>query len=163
MCIRDRNIPVTILADTEDEDNETISVSLSNPSNVSINDGMGVLSITDDDLPPSVFIDDLTTINEAAVNQNIVVRLSSPSQKTVSVDYATSDGTAVAGADYVADNGTVTFNPGVTTQNVQIAILDDQLDEVNEAFNVSLSNFNNASSGDNSSCLLYTSPSPRDS
>ncbi|MDC1135686.1 Calx-beta domain-containing protein [Alphaproteobacteria bacterium] len=151
-----QNIPVAILADTEDEDNETISVSLSNPSNVSINDGMGTLSITDDDLPPSVFIDDLTTINEAAVNQNIVVRLSSPSQKTVSVDYATSDGTAVAGADYVADNGTVTFNPGVTTQNVQIAILDDQLDEVNEAFNINLSNFNNASSGDNSSIVTIT-------
>ena len=149
-------IPIAALADSKDEDNETVSVSLNNPSNVTINDGLGVLTITDDDLPPSVTIDDLTTINEAAVNQNIVVRLSSPSQKTVSVNYATSDGTAVAGADYVSDNGTVSFNPGVTTQNIQIAILDDQLDETAEAFTVNLSNFNNATSADNSSLVTIT-------
>ena len=149
-------IPIAALADSKDEDNETVSVSLNNPSNVTINDGLGVLTITDDDLPPSVTIDDLTTINEAAVNQNIVVRLSSPSQKTVSVDYATSDGTAVAGADYVSNNGTVSFNPGVTTQNIQIAILDDQLDETAEAFTVNLSNFNNATSADNSSLVTIT-------
>ena len=111
--ITTQNIPIAVLADSKDEDNETVSVSLNNPSNVTINDGAGVLTITDDDLPPSVTIDDLTTNNEAAVNQNIVVRLSSTSQKTVSVDYATSNATAIAGADYVSDNGTVTFNPGL--------------------------------------------------
>jgi len=154
--VTSQSIPINIIDDAEDEDNETISVSLNNLSNVVLNDGVGILTITDNDLPPSVTIDDSTTTNEAAINQNIVVRLSSPSQKIVSVDYATSDGTAVAGADYVSDNGTVTFNPGITTQNIQIAILDDQLDEANEGFTVNLSNFNNASSGDNSSLVTIT-------
>ena len=50
------------------------------------------------------------------------------------VDYATGDGTATAGADYTAANGTLTFAPGETTKPISITIADDTVDEDGETF-----------------------------
>src|SRR5262249_9557236 len=66
--------------------------------------------------------------------------LSSPSADTVTVDYATADGTAQAGLDYVAAAGTVPFAPGETTQTVGGTILGDAIKEPNETFSLNLSN-----------------------
>ena len=69
------------------------------------------------------------------------VRLSSASQSTVTVNYATSDGTAtITGNDYQAASGTVTFNPGVTTATVIVKAVGDTVDEKNETFTLTLSN-----------------------
>ena len=57
------------------------------------------------------------------------VTLSGTPQGTVSVGYATQDGTADAGADYVAATGTLTFSPGETSKTVQVNVLDDLFDE----------------------------------
>jgi Calx-beta domain len=57
----------------------------------------------------------------------------------VTVAYATADGTAVAGADYVAASGTITFPPGATAQTITVEVLPDQLDESDETFTVVLS------------------------
>ncbi len=58
----------------------------------------------------------------------------------VSVDYATADGTAAAGADYTAASGTLTFAPGETSHTVSVALLDDAIDEGKETFKLTLSN-----------------------
>jgi hypothetical protein len=58
----------------------------------------------------------------------------------VSVSYATSDGTALAGADYTATSGTVTFADGETEKSFTVPVLDDALAEDAEAFNLTLSN-----------------------
>ncbi len=58
----------------------------------------------------------------------------------VSVDYATKDGTAAAGADYTAASGTLTFAPGETAKTVSVALLDDSHDEGKETFTLTLSN-----------------------
>ncbi len=58
----------------------------------------------------------------------------------VTVDYATTDGTATAGSDYTAVNGTLTFAPGVTEQEVRVPITGDETVEPNESFFVNLSN-----------------------
>ena len=58
----------------------------------------------------------------------------------VSVDYATKDGTAAAGADYTAASGTLTFAPGETAKTVSVALLDDSHDEGKETFTLRLSN-----------------------
>src|SRR5207247_960173 len=50
------------------------------------------------------------------------------------------DGTATAGLDYVAASGTLTFNPGETTQTISVTVLGDRLDEKDETFYVRLSN-----------------------
>ena len=54
----------------------------------------------------------MTTPNETAVGRLVTVSLSAASEKTITVDYATADGTANATNDYVTTTGTLTFNPG---------------------------------------------------
>ena len=56
----------------------------------------------------------------------------------ISVNYNTSDGSAVAGSDYVAGSGTLTFGIGVTSQQISIPILQDALSEAAESLSVSL-------------------------
>ncbi len=68
------------------------------------------------------------------------VRLNAPFPTTVSVDYATANGTAVAGSDYVAAAGTVAFAPGQTEQTFLVNTLDDLATEGTESFVVNLSN-----------------------
>ena len=58
----------------------------------------------------------------------------------VTVDYATADGTATAGADYTPANGTLTFAAGVTAKTVSVAVLDDAHDEGDETLTLTLSN-----------------------
>ena len=72
------------------------------------------------------------------------VGLSPASGKTVTVNYATANGTATAGADYVAATGQLTFAPGVVSQSITVAVLGDMLVEPAETFTVGLSSPVNA-------------------
>ena len=63
-----------------------------------------------------------STVVEGADDLEFVVSLSAASSETVSVDYATADGTAVAGTDYVAANGTVQFVPGETRKFIPVSV-----------------------------------------
>ena len=71
--------------------------------------------------------------------------LNPSSLQTVSVDYATGGGTATSGSDYTPASGSITFSPGDTTKNVTVTIADDDLDESDETFNLTLSDAVNAS------------------
>ncbi len=71
---------------------------------------------------------------------DFAVTLSRAASHEVSVDYATKDGTAAAGADYTAASGTLTFAPGETAKTVSVALLDDSHDEGKETFSLTLSN-----------------------
>ena len=77
-------------------------------------------------------------------NASYTVTLSSASTVPVSVNYATANVTATAGLDYTATIGTLTFAPGVTTQVLNIPILNDSLNEANETFTLTLSSPTNA-------------------
>ena len=62
-------------------------------------------------------------------------------KNNISVDWTTADGTATAGADYVASSGTATFTAtGAKSQTITIPVIGDLLDEANETFTVNLSN-----------------------
>ena len=76
------------------------------------------------------------------------VSLSSPSSDAVTVDFATADGTAIAGEDYQATAGTLTFAPGETLKAVAVTIYGDLLPEPNETYLVTLSNAVGVESGD---------------
>ena len=78
------------------------------------------------------------------------VSLSTASSKTVTVAYATEDATALAGSDYTAVQGTLTFAPGSTaSQPLTVSITDDRADEPeSETFTVVLSQATNATLGD---------------
>ncbi|MDB9485369.1 S8 family serine peptidase [Dolichospermum circinale CS-537/01] len=75
------------------------------------------------------------------------VTLSSDSTDAITVQYATVNNTATAGSDYTATNGTLTFAPGVTSQDIIIPILNDSLNEPQETFNLTLSSPTNAQLG----------------
>ena len=79
-----------------------------------------------------------------SVNARFRVELSSPSDATVTVDYATSDGSGLAGAkapgDYTATSGTLSFVPGDTVEFINVAVQGDLIDEVNERYDITLSN-----------------------
>jgi Calx-beta domain/Lamin Tail Domain/Bacterial Ig-like domain (group 2)/WD40-like Beta Propeller Repeat len=95
---------------------------------------------------PDISISDVTVTegDSGTVNATFNVTLSAASTQTVTVAFATADGTATAGADYQTASGTVTFNPTETTKPIVITINSDLLDEANETFFVNLSNATNA-------------------
>ena len=76
------------------------------------------------------------------------VRLNAAVKASVTVDYATSDGTAAAGEDYAATSGTLTFAPGETEKTVSVPIHDDSHDEGSETLSLTLSNAQGARIGD---------------
>ena len=123
----------SIINDTLDENNETVIVTLSSPGNATLgSDQVHTYTINDNDLPPSLSINDVSG-NETAGNREFTVTLSAASGLAVTVNYATSDGTATAGADYTAISATtLTFSPGQTTKTFNVAVLADSLDEANE-------------------------------
>jgi hypothetical protein len=91
--------------------------------------------------PPTISINDASATEGGA--ENFTVSLEScggPFDQTVTVDFATADGTAVAPGDYTPNSGTLTFAPGVTSQTVTVQTIDDNLLEVPETFVVNLSN-----------------------
>jgi hypothetical protein len=70
----------------------------------------------------------------------VAVTLSRSSNAVVTVNYATSNGTAVAPQDYTATSGTLTFQPGETSRTISVSINGDRKREANETFSVQLSN-----------------------
>jgi hypothetical protein len=81
---------------------------------------------------------------------SFAVTLSVPSRRTVSVAYATADGSALAASDYAAANGTVAFAPGETSKTVEVAVNGDIEVEADEAFTVVLTRPRNATIADGS-------------
>jgi hypothetical protein len=147
-----QSITVTVRGDTADEVNETFFVNLSNPGNATITDAQGQGTINDNDNPPSLSIDNETVTEGNTANTNAVfnVTLSAASGQTITVNYATANGTATAGTtgDYLAASGTLTFAPGTTNQTITVTVRPDTLDEPNETYFVNLSGATNATIAD---------------
>ncbi len=76
------------------------------------------------------------------------MRLSAASELTVSVEYATADGTAGEGSDYAARSGTLIFAPGTVQRVVSVPVYGDKGVEPDETFRLQLSNPANASLAD---------------
>ena len=86
------------------------------------------------------------SVADARVDENggaplaFAVTLSRAASSTVTVDYATADGSAQAGSDYTATSGTLTFAAGDTEETVEVSVLDDSHDEGGETMTLRLSN-----------------------
>ena len=124
--------------DAIDEATETFTLTATSVGGALPAPATGSASITDNDAAPLLSIDDVR-VNEAAGTATFTVRLSGASGLPVSVDFATADGSATAGADYTARAGTLTFAPGVVAQTITVAIANDAVYEGLENFNVNLS------------------------
>ncbi len=145
------NIPV--IGDVIREPDETFTVNLSNPVNGYIVSSQGTGTITNDDPNPSMSINDvaITEGNSGTKIFVFTVTLSSLTSQTVSVNFATANGTASSGgspADYIATLGSLSFSPGVTTMTISVPINGDVIVEPNETFVVNLSGATNANIAD---------------
>ncbi len=102
----------------------------------------GVASPPPSAAPPAVSVGAVTVAEPATGSGTAVfpVTLSKASATAVTVGYATGNATATAGSDYSAVSGTVSFAPGVTSQQISVPILADTTVEASETFTVTLSN-----------------------
>jgi glucose/arabinose dehydrogenase len=145
-----RTVSVPILGDVLDEDDETFTLNLSGATNATIADGQGAGTITDDDPLPFLLAGDCAVIegNAGPTPCAFTVLLAPVSGRTVGVAWATADGTATAGSDYVAGAASLTFPPGTTQQTVPVSVLGDAATEADESFFLNLSSPLNAALGD---------------
>ena len=140
----------------EPDGNDTISLTLPETTSCSSNraictdDGRKLSHSTSATVagPPSISVADATVTEAAGAVLAFTVSLSRSSSSNVTVDYATSDGTATAGADYTATSGTLTINGGSTSATVDVTVLDDSHDDGGETLTLTLSNASNGTLGD---------------
>lgn len=92
-------------------------------------------------------------VNETAGTATFTVTLSKTSTDTVTVKYATADGTAVANSDYNATSGTLTFAPGQTSKTITVSILDNAVLDGTRTANIVLSDSTYAAITDNTGVL----------
>jgi hypothetical protein len=145
-----QTVTVLVNGDALNEADETFFVNLSGAVNGNITTGQATGTIVNDDPLPGLSINNVTGPEGNATNptkwriQGFRVTLSAPSGQTVSVNFATADGTATANSDYVPTSGALTFAPGVTTQMVNVTIVGDTVQEPDETYTVNLSGASNA-------------------
>ncbi|BAQ61989.1 alkaline phosphatase [Geminocystis sp. NIES-3708] len=144
-------ITVNVQGDTTVEPDENFTVTLSNATNgATITTATAIGTIQNDDTNtflPQISISPNQTVIEGLTSlQNVTytVILSQASSQTVTVQYATTNGTAIAGSDYTATSGTLTFSPGQISKTIILPILNDFVNEFDENFNLTLSNSTNA-------------------
>lgn len=143
----------TATDDTDNDAGESVRLSFGTlPTAVSagtINEA--TVSITDDDgAVPTVSVSDVAVV-ESAGTADFTVTLSAASSVAVTVDVATSDGTATAGSDYTAVTRTVSIAAGSTSATVSVPIADDAVEESHETFTLTLSSPADATLGTASS------------
>jgi hypothetical protein len=157
--------PITVLVnrDTKFEPDETFFVNLFSPVNATIGDTQGQGTITNDDAVPSISISDVTANegNSGPTSFTFTVSLSNASYQTVTVNYATADGTATtANNDYLSNSGTLIFAPGEASESIIVTVNGDMLNEPDETFFVDLSAPTNATIADNQGKGTITNDDP---
>jgi hypothetical protein len=154
----EKNISVTVLSESNDENDETFFVRLSEPtgSNAAIIDDEGIGVIVSDDgrrtapTDPVPLVDVSDVVAVEGGNAVFTVAMSNASGATVRIDFATADDNAKAGLDFGRRSGTLTFTPGQTVTTISVPIVEDgDNKEKVERFFVNLSNARNATLSDN--------------
>mgnify|MGYP001346253158 FL=1 len=143
-------VTVPIIGDKLNESTETFTVQLVSPQGSRLAKGVGVGTILDNDLVPALYVNDvfLTTTSPDVLAAVFTVALGAPSGQLVTVEFATADATALAGIDYLAQGGVLTFTPGTTTRLVTVPVITSGAYSPNEKFALNLSNPFHAEFGD---------------
>ena len=115
------------------------------------------IAITNNDTKPGITIAPASGPegDSGSAEMTFTVTLATAVTEAVTVNYATSDGTAIAGQDYTAvSDGSVTIAAGETTAEFTVSMTGDETDELDETFNFTISmpepepNLNGGSSGE---------------
>jgi len=138
-------ISVPILRDLVAEPTEAFSLQLSSPSGATLTRAVAVGTIKDDDgtsppPTPSATIGNVSVQegNSGMTTARFTVTLSAAATGPVSIVYSTANGTAIAGSDYTATSGTLSFAAGETSKTIDVPILGDTQVETDETFLVRL-------------------------
>lgn len=144
----EKTVTVQLVGDETDEPDESFTLQLTNATGGATipPPAFGTGTIIDDDPPPTVSIADASVTEQSNATSLMAfkISLSRASAKTVTVKWATADGTATAPADYTQTNNQITFSPGTVSQNITVQIVGDTVDETDETFTVTLSDPTNA-------------------
>ena len=148
-----KTIQVTVKGDTAAEGNEAFTIRLANAAGATIADGSATGTITNDDTAPTL---PALSVGDVAMREGdsgtaelmFIVTLDKAATGPVTVNYATANGTATAGADYAALTGTLTFAVGETSKMVHVVVNGDTAVEANESFSLTLSNATGATIAD---------------
>ena len=143
--VTERSFTVPILDNNIFQGNRNLQIRLLNPGGQAIlgTPNQSTLTIFDDDpanQPAQVlqFAQMTYNVQENGGNATVTVQRTGSTQGTVSVNYSTSNGTAVAGTDYTPASGTLTFADGQATASFTVPILDNAVLDGNRSFNVAL-------------------------
>lgn len=93
---------------------------------------------------PRLYLNDRQLLEGSDTNAVFTIKLSVPSTQTVTLNYATANGTAKAGSDFTSTSGSLTFNAGETSKTVSVPLLNNTTFEGNETFTLNLTNASNA-------------------
>ncbi|MDB4842362.1 autotransporter domain-containing protein, partial [Gammaproteobacteria bacterium] len=140
----------SIVDDSIDEADETVVLTLSNPSNATLGtDRAHTYTISDNDNTPTIDFS-ATSSNgaESVSSKAITIHLSGPSSEAITVNYTVTGTATGSGTDYSLVNGTITIAAGATSSTITIAnIINDSADEADETVIITLSSPSNATLG----------------
>jgi uncharacterized repeat protein (TIGR01451 family) len=156
------SISVPIVDDDFNEPTEFFEVHLSSATNAVILDDVGVATVLDNDKIPVLYVNDvqITSAGPTAGSAVFTVALDKPSGTTVTVQYATSDGTAQAGIDYTPQTGTLVFPAGVSSLQVSVSVATPAVYTPNKAFFLNLSVPTMATLGDAQGTATFVFSAP---
>ena len=134
-------VTIPVVGDRVGEADETFTLTLSNPQFATLLDGNAEATIRDDDVVELAIDNPLVLEGDPGQSPQLVftVSLSIPSERDVSVAYASEDIDALAGVDYNAAAGSLLFPPGFTEQTVSVAVIPDLDREPHETLRMVLS------------------------
>ena len=152
-----KSITVLVCGEAVYEADQTFLVNLSGASHATIDDAQGVGTITNDDAKPTLAINDVTAAEgdlPGSTTFTFTVTKSGLTELSASVNWATADDTALgdaacdAGVDYLDASGSLTFAANDASETIEVTVCRDNVYELDDLFNVNLSDANNATISD---------------
>lgn len=143
-------VVLTVQAQVNVGKTNTLKLAVADAGDSAYDSAVFIQADTFTSVPSGLSIDDVSVTegNSGTTNADFTVTLAPSNTQTVTVNYATQNGTATQPGDYTATYGSLTFTPGQTTKTISVPVKGDTLAEGDETFTVKLSNPTNATLGD---------------
>ncbi len=151
------DIPITLIGDSLDEDDELLEIEISEPSygEVSTTAGSTQVTIKDSDEETQVsFASTLVTVSESSGDYDLVINLSVPTERDLQIPFKTS-GLANEGSDFkINTSSPINVPSGADQVAISLSVLNDSLPEGGESIVFTLETPNNASLGETSETIV---------